>query len=138
MDLAACDSRGCRQLRRSVGHRGGYAVMAGTIKPGTDLATGPFSWLTSNYFVASELLLVVIGGTALTALVATLISRTAGAGFLAAAGLVMIGWIVSEVFIVGTHWLQLVYFSVRLAMLILSVMVEPAQARATAQRLHLA
>ena len=89
--------------------------MAGSIKPGTDLATAPFS-----------------------ALIATLFSRTIGAGFSAAAGMVMMGWIVSEVFIVGTHWLQLIYFAVGVAMLVLSVIVEPAQVRATAQRLHLA
>lgn len=117
---------------------GGYAVMAGTIKPGTDLATAPFSWLISDYFVAGEILLLVIGGAALAALIATLFSRTIGAGFSAAAGLVMMGWIVSEVFIVGTHWLRLIYFAVGVAMLVLSVIVEPAQVRATAQRLHLA
>jgi hypothetical protein len=117
---------------------GGYAVMAGTIKPGADLATGPFSWLISDYFVAGELLLIVIGGTALAALVATLLSRMAGAGFSVAAGLVMVGWIVSEVLIVGIHWLQLVYFGVGLAMLALGVVVEPSQLRARAHRLHLA
>ena len=117
---------------------GGYAVMVGAIKPGADLATGPFSWLISDYFVAGEILLVVIGGTALAGLVATLLSRTAGAGFSAAAGLVMMGWIMSEVFVVGTHWLQLIYFAAGLAMLFLAVMVEPDQMRATAHRLHLA
>jgi hypothetical protein len=117
---------------------GGYAVMVGSIKPGTDLAAGPFSWLISDYFVAGEILLMVTGGTALAALVATLLSRTSGAGFSAAAGLVMVGWIVSEVLIVGTHWLQLIYFVVGLAMLALALMVEPAQMRATAHRLHLA
>jgi hypothetical protein len=117
---------------------GGYAVMVGSIRPGTDLAAGPFGWLISDYFVAGEILLIVIGGTALGALVATLLSRTAGAGFSAAAGLVMMGWIVSEVFIVGTHWLQLIYFAVGLAMLALALMVEPAHIRATAHRLRLA
>jgi hypothetical protein len=117
---------------------GGYAVMVGAIKPGADLAAGPFSWLISDYFVGGEILLIVTGGTALAALVATLLSRTAGAGFSAAAGLVMMGWIVSEVFIVGTDWLQLVYFAVGLAMLAVAVTVEPAQIRATAHRLRLA
>lgn len=116
---------------------GGYAVMVGAIKPGPDLAAGPFNWLISDYFVAGEILLIVTGGTALAALVATLLSRTAGAGFSTAAGLVMMGWIVSEVFIVGTDWLQVVYFAVGLAMLALAMMVEPAQLRATAHR-HLA
>jgi hypothetical protein len=117
---------------------GGYAVMVGTIKPGTNLAAGPFGWLISDYFVAGEILLVVTGGTALAAFVATLLSRTAGAGFSAAAGMVMMGWIISEVLIVGTHWLQLIYFAVGLAVLALAVMVQPAQMRATAHRLHLA
>jgi len=117
---------------------GGYAVMVGAIKPGPDLAAGPFSWLISDYFVAGELLLVVTGGTALAALAATLLRQTVGAGFSAGAGLVMTGWIVTEVFIVGTHWLQLIYFAVGLAMLVLAVTVEPAQMRATAHRLHLA
>jgi len=116
---------------------GGYAVMVGTIEPGADLAAGPFGWLISDYFVAGEILLVVTGGTALAALVATVLSRAAGAGFSAAAGMIMMGWIVSEVFIVGTHWLQLIYFVVGLAMLALAVMVQPAQMRATAHRLHL-
>jgi len=116
---------------------GGYAVMAGIIKPGTDLAAGPFSWLISDYFVAGALLLVVTGGTALAALVATLRSRTAGAGFSAAAGLVMMGWIASEVVLVGPHWLQAVYFAVGLVMLALALMVEPDQMRATARRLRL-
>jgi hypothetical protein len=117
---------------------GGYAVMVGTIKPGPDLAGGTFGWLISDYFIAGEILLVVTGGTALAALAATLLSRTAGAGFSAAAGLVMMGWIVGEIFIVGAHWLQLIYFAVGLAMLALALMVEPAQVRATAHRLHLA
>src|SRR5690348_8516420 len=86
---------------------GGIAVMTGVIKPGADLAGGPFSWLISDYFVAGELLLVVVGGTALTGLVASLFSRTAAAGFTAAAGLVMMGWIASEVVLVGAHWLQI-------------------------------
>jgi hypothetical protein len=116
---------------------GGYAVMVGIIKPGGDLAAGPFSWLISDYSVAGEILLVVTGGTALAALVATLLSRTAGAGFSAAAGMVMMGWIITEMVIVGTHWLQLIYFAVGLAMLALAVMVQPAQMRDTARRLHL-
>jgi len=116
---------------------GGYAVMVGTIKPGGDLASGPFGWLISDYSVAGEILLVVTGGTALAALVATLLSRAAGAGFSAAAGMVMVGWIIGEVVIVGTHWLQLIYFVIGLAMLALAVMVQPAQMRATAHRLHL-
>jgi len=117
---------------------GGYAVMVGSIKPGPDLTARPFAWLISDYVVAGQILLVVIGGTALAALGATLLSRAVGAGFSAAAGLVMMGWIVGEVFIVGTHWLQLVYFAVGLAMLALGVIVEPVQMRATAHRLHLA
>jgi hypothetical protein len=116
---------------------GGYAVMVGTIRPGGDLAAGPFAWLISDYSVAGEILLVVTGGTALAALVATLLSRTAGAGFSAAAGMVMMGWIIGEVVIVGTHWLQLIYFAVGLSMLALALMVQPAQMRATARRLHL-
>jgi hypothetical protein len=117
---------------------GGYAVMVGSIKPGPDLVAGPFAWLISDYLVAGEILLVVTGGTALAALAATLLSRTAGAGFSAAAGLVMVGWIVSEVFIVGTDWLQLVYFAVGLLMLAFALVVEHTQMRATAHRLHLA
>jgi hypothetical protein len=117
---------------------GGIALMVGSIKPGTDLAAGPFSWLISDYFVAGEILLVVTGGSALAAFVATLSERNAGAGFSAAAGLVMMGWIGSEAVLVGTHWLQLAYFAVGLVMLVLAVIVEPAQIRATAHRLHLA
>src|ERR671925_1757575 len=88
---------------------GGIAVMTGAIKPGADLAAGLFSWLISDYFVAGELLLVVTGGTAFAAFVATLFSRAAGGGFSVAAGLVMMGWIAGEVGLVGTHWLQIVY-----------------------------
>jgi hypothetical protein len=117
---------------------GGIAVMIGSIKPGADLSAGPFSWLISDYVVAGEILLIVTGGTALAALVGTLLSRTAGAGLSAAAGLVMLGWIGGEVLLVGTHWLQAVYFGVGMVMLVLAVMVEPAQMRATAHRLHLA
>jgi len=106
---------------------GGYAVMAGAIKPGADLAGGPFSWLINSYFVAGELLLVVTGGTALAAFIATLFSRTVGAGFSAGAGLVMMGWIASEVVLVGTHWLQAVYFAVGLVMFVLGVWLEPAR-----------
>jgi hypothetical protein len=117
---------------------GGIALMVGSIKPGADLAAGPFSWIISDYFVAGEILLVVTGGSALAAFVATLLRRTAGAGFSAAAGLVMMGWIGSEVLLVGTHWLQLVYFAVGVVMLVLAVIVDPAQMRATVHRLHLA
>jgi hypothetical protein len=117
---------------------GGIALMVGSIKPGADLAAGPFSWIISDYFVAGEILLVVTGGSALAAFVATLLRRTAGAGFSAAAGLVMMGWIGSEVLLVGTHWLQLAYFAVGVVMLVLAVIVDPAQMRATVHRLHLA
>jgi hypothetical protein len=107
---------------------GGIAVMSGASKPGPDLAAGPFSWLISDYFVAGELLLVVVGGTALTGLVALLFSRTAGAGFTAAAGLVMMGWISGEVVLVGAHWLQIVYFVTGLVMVTLAMLVEPLKA----------
>ena len=100
---------------------GGYAVMAGAIRPDTSLATGPLSWLISDYFVAGEILFVVTGGTALAALVATVMSRTVGAGFSLAAGLVMIGWIVGEVVLIGaSSWLQLVYLAVGVVMVVLS------------------
>jgi hypothetical protein len=104
---------------------GGIALMSGASKPGPDLSAGPFNWLISDYFVAGEILLVVVGGTALTGVVASLFSRTAGAGFTAAAGLVMMGWIAGEVVLVGPQWLQLVYFVNGLVMVTLSVVVEP-------------
>ena len=117
---------------------GGIAVMTGAIKPGADLAAGLFSWLISDYFVAGELLLVVTGGTAFAAFIATLLSRTAGGGFSVAAGLVMMGWIAGEVVLVGTHWLQIVYFANGVVMGALAVLVVPEQAREAARRLHLA
>lgn len=112
---------------------GGYAVMAGLIQPGVDLAGGPLSWLIRDYFVAGEILFLVVGGSALAAFVATFVSRPVGAGFSGAAGLVMMGWIAGEVVLVGaSSWLQVVYFALGLGMLGLSLLVEPVRARAIA------
>jgi hypothetical protein len=117
---------------------GGWAVMTGAVRPGVNLAHGPLSWLINDYFVAGELLVVVTGGSALAALIATLIKPRASAGFSAAAGLVMMGWIVSEVILIGSNWLQAVYFVVGLAMVVLAARSDLDDLRAAAHRLHLA
>ena len=109
---------------------GGYAVMAGMTPPDVDLASGPLGWLISDYFVAGAILAVVVGGTALAAAIGTVLSRTAGAGLSFGAGLVMIGWIVGEVVLIGpSSWLQLAYGVVGIAMLALGFWLEPGEMR---------
>jgi hypothetical protein len=116
---------------------GGYAVMVGAVNPGISLAMRPFGWLISDYFVAGEILVLVTGGTALAALIATLFSPTVGGGFSAAAGLVMMGWIMGEVVILGLgSWLQVLYFAVGVAMLGLALLAE-SPVQGAAKRLHI-
>jgi hypothetical protein len=83
---------------------GGWYGLAGAKSvPTTWLAGSPFT----NYVVPSLVLIVVVGGTALTAsLLVFRQSRHARQGALCA-GLVMIGWIAVQVAIIGsTSWLQ--------------------------------
>jgi hypothetical protein len=102
---------------------GGVAVMVGWIKfPAEWLAQSWLNWLVSDYFVAGAILFLVVGGSALAAAVATLVRREAAVGFSFAAGLVMMGWIVGEVAILGQFaWLQLAYFVVGAIMVLLAV-----------------
>lgn len=97
---------------------GGLAVMMGWIQfPAEWLTNSPLSWLVSDYFVAGAILFVVVGGSAVAASVGVIVDRAAGIGLSFAAGLVMMGWIVGEVLILGQFaWLQLVYLVVGAAM----------------------
>jgi uncharacterized membrane protein YcfT len=102
---------------------GGVGVMAGWIKFPAEWLTGSrFNWLISNYFEAGAILFLVVGGSALAATIATLVRRDAAVAISFTAGLVMIGWIVGEIAIIGQFaWLQLVYFAVGVAMMVLAV-----------------
>ena len=116
---------------------GGYAVTTGWITFPVALSS-QWSWLVSDYFVPGLILGLVVGGTALAAFIATLFSRSAGAGFSVAAGLVMIGWIIGEVLIFpGLAWIQLFYALVGVGMVVLGMSLEPDRVRANAHRLHL-
>lgn len=75
-----------------------------------------------SFFVPGVLLAVVVGGSSLLAAVAHLVrARIAGqASFLA--GLVLIGWIVSQVALLrGFHWLHGAYLAVGVLQLVLVI-----------------
>ena len=116
---------------------GGYAVATGWIAfPPEWLEGNP---IVSSYFVPGLILGLVVGGSSLAAFLATLVNRSAGAGFAFAAGLVNMGWIAGEILITGEFaWLQAVYFGVGLVLCALSLWVGKPDLRAEAQRLHLA
>ena len=105
---------------------GGVGVMAGWITFPQDWLSGSWwNWLVSDYFVAGAILFFVVGGSALAAAVGTVVNREAGVGLSFTAGLVMIGWIVCEVVIVSQFtWLQLLYFAVGIAMVLLAIAFE--------------
>lgn len=105
---------------------GGLALMAGWSKPPQEwLTTSWFNWLVSDYFVAGAILFLVVGGSAVAAFVGVLVNRAAAVGLSFAAGLVMMGWIVGEVAILGQFaWLQVVYFVVGAAMVLLAIAFE--------------
>lgn len=105
---------------------GGVAIVAGWIQfPAEWLSSSWLSWMVSDYFVAGAILFLVVGGSAVAALVGVLVNREAAVGLSFAAGLLMMGWIVGEVVILGQFtWLQPAYFLVGAAMAVLSIAFE--------------
>jgi hypothetical protein len=86
---------------------GGIALVTGTLPvPTSLLELTPFD----TYVVPGLFLAIVIGGSSLAAAI-SLLARTPRAEFIsAAAGLVMVGWILGETIIVqGFSWLQGLY-----------------------------
>lgn len=101
---------------------GGIAVAVGWIEfPAEWLEGTPFT----GYTIPALVLCLVVGGSAVLATVVTLHRADVGAAASAVAGVVMMGWIVGEVAMLGPHgaytWLQPAYFAVGLAMAALAL-----------------
>jgi hypothetical protein len=110
----------------------------------------PTSWLQgtpfSDYTVPALILGIVVGGSALLAMWATIKSASVGAITSLAAGLIMMGWIIGEYILVPdirfsltdlTTWQQGLYFFVGLAMAVQALRVAPSGWRGMLHAAHL-
>lgn len=105
----------------------------------------PAAWLLgtpfSDYTVPALILGVVVGGSALVAAAVTaLASREVGALATAAAGAVMLGWIVGELALIGyVSWMQPAMFIYGLIMIgaaALLLLATPAEGRGATPHEH--
>lgn len=105
---------------------GGIALVAGLEGgrfPPEMLRGTPFG----SYVVPGLMLAVVVGGSAAVAAATTLLSSTAGGLTSMLAGVVMMGWIVGEVLLFNQPswtWIEVFYFALGLAMVVLGLMVR--------------
>jgi hypothetical protein len=94
---------------------GGLAILLGAIQmPGEWLHHTPFS----SYRVPGMVLAVIVGGSALVAAVAVMVRSVWDAIASLVAGVILVGWIVSEVAMLGFQsGLQPLYFVIGLLMI---------------------
>ena len=135
--------------------RDGFAVLA-TLIGMCMLVFGwgyrfPMSWLQgtpfADYTVPGLILGLVVGGSALVAMVATIKSVSVGAIASMIAGVIMMGWIVGEYLLIpeirffsnlATNWQQGLYFLVGLVMVVLALRVIPGGWHGMLHAAHLA
>jgi len=111
----------------------------------------PMSWLQgtpfADYTVPGLILGLVVGGSALVAMVATIKSAGTGAIVSMIAGVIMMGWIVGEYLLIpeirffsnlATNWQQGLYFLVGLVMVVLALRMIPGGWRGMLHAAHLA
>jgi hypothetical protein len=111
----------------------------------------PMSWLQgtpfADYTVPGLILGLVVGGSALVAMVATIKSASVGAIASMIAGVIMMGWIVGEYMLIpeirffsnlATNWQQGLYFLVGLVMVVLALRVIPGGWHGMLHAAHLA
>jgi len=109
------------------------------------------SWLQgtpfADYTVPGLILGLVVGGSALVAMVATIKSDSLGAIASMIAGVIMMGWIVGEYLLIpeirffanlATNWQQGLYFLVGLVMVVLALRVIPGGWHGMLHAAHLA
>jgi hypothetical protein len=131
-----------RNARRILIGLDGFAGVAGLIGMAI-VAFGwgyrfPTRWLDGtpfgSYLIPGLILGVGVGGSALAAMVATIRSVRIGALASAAAGVIMVGWIVGEYLLIpeirfvangAKNWQQGLYFGVGVAMVALAVRIMP-------------
>ena len=110
---------------------GGIGLLGGGI-------TFPHDWLDgspfADYTIPGIILAVIVGGSQFAAAVAMLRRVNWASRASAVAGVVMMGWIASEVLIVGSHGglmlaLQVIYFVVGLAELALARLLTQERER---------
>ena len=97
---------------------GGVAVMTGALP-------FPLSWLRqtpfSSYFIPGLVLLLVVGGSAAIAALAVGLRRWCPIALAALSGVIMVGWIVSEVLLIRTFSpLQVLYLATGILVLVLA------------------
>ena len=111
----------------------------------------PPSWLQgtpfTDYTIPGLILGLVVGGSALVAMVATLKSVRIGAITSMIAGVIMMGWIIGEYILIpqirffsnlATNWQQGLFFLVGLVMAVLALRVIPSSWRGMLHTAHLA
>jgi hypothetical protein len=105
---------------------GGLALLTGLEAeryPLEKLTGTPFA----TYTIPALLLTVVVGGSAALALASCLRARSYRAGRVAAAGTILMGWILGEVAILRPatwSWIELLYFALG-AVLVLGALLRP-------------
>lgn len=139
--------------RRALIALGGFAAVsavAGMIQCLAGIAM-PVSWLQgtpfADYVVPGLILGIVVGGSALLAMLATIRSAETGAILSLIAGVIMMGWIAGEYVLLpdirfsfvafGWAWLQPFYFLIGLAMAVLALRVLPGGWRSLPRAAHL-
>jgi hypothetical protein len=104
---------------------GGIALLAGWIKmPLYPLQDSPFP----DYTLPAILLAGVVGGLALVGCLATLNHEPFALRISAMAGLAVIGFVTVEALIIGTVWLQVVYFLVGVLIVGLAIYLSAPEA----------
>lgn len=97
-----------------------YALSGAKHVPREWLEGSPFK----SYALPGLMLLVVVGGSALTAAGLLLAGAAAARGVSLIAGLVLAGWVVAQVSVIGRrHWLQPVFLVLGLVEVALSLML---------------
>ena len=75
----------------------------------------------SNFLFPGLVLCIIVGGANLVALIRNLQSHPLRYNWTIAGGIVLVGWTVVQMFLIGvSHWLQFVYLGVGLMILLLT------------------
>lgn len=86
---------------------GGILLMTGGLAPPQSLIEHT---IFTNYFIPGLILFAIVGGSSLVGLISVIITGYSQNALVVGAGLIMLGWIASELIITTTfHWLQVVY-----------------------------
>jgi hypothetical protein len=79
----------------------------------------------NSFTIPGIILLFVVGGSNLAAMTAVMYRHKMGYSFSLTAGLLMIGWIITQMLMTSTSWwLQWVYLSIGMVVLLVSIQLK--------------